>query len=166
MGRLPRTLIGGSQLSCPHGSDEGCKQCRRNDAQRVKRRQNGNHYTKKYEKTPSGFLMRSYRNMQSRVTGVQWRKAHLYKGLSLLPRTEFYAWARDDAEFWRLYRRWVLKGYDQRFTPTVNRIDTRLGYELGNIEWVTHSVNSAMANHKRETTLSRALERLADRVAA
>ena len=32
---------------------------------------------KKYEKTKKGFLMRLYRNMQSRVQGVQKKKHHL-----------------------------------------------------------------------------------------
>jgi hypothetical protein len=44
----------------------------------------------KYEKTKKGFLMRKYRNMQSRVTGIQKKKAHLYKDLYLLPREQYY----------------------------------------------------------------------------
>lgn len=108
--------------------------------------------------------MRAYRNMQSRVTGVQWKKAHLYKGKSLLPREEFYAWAKDSPDFWRLYRRWVLSGYDRRLTPTVNRIDPSKGYELGNMEWLTHSLNSGLANRSRK--LDETLKRLADRAAA
>ncbi len=117
--------------------------------QRARRKADGNRITKRYEKTPNGFLMRAYRNMQSRVNGVQWKKAHLYKGLSLLPRQEFYAWARDDANFWRLYRQWTAANYERRLTPSVNRIDTRRGYEVDNIEWLTHSVNSSLANHSR-----------------
>lgn len=38
----------------------------RNADQRLKRQQNDNVYTRKYEKTIPGFLMRCYRNMQSR----------------------------------------------------------------------------------------------------
>jgi hypothetical protein len=33
---------------------------------------------KKYEKTPKGYLMRTYRNMKSRVLGIQHKKAHIY----------------------------------------------------------------------------------------
>lgn len=152
-------------MSCSHGSDAACRQCHRNEQQREQRRKNGNHFTKRYEKTPNGFLMRSYRNMQSRVTGVQKKKAHLYQGLPILPRAEFYAWARDSAEFWRLYRRWVMSEYDRKLTPTVNRIDPRRGYEEDNMEWVTHSVNSAMASH-RPSRLNASLIRLAERAAA
>jgi hypothetical protein len=111
----------------------------------------GDRYTKKYEKTPKGFVMRAYRNMQSRVTGVQTKKAHLYKGLTLLDRQEFYSWALDDSEFRRLYKRWVETGYEHRLTPSINRIDSNKGYTLDNLEWVTHSVNSSLggASSKR-----------------
>ena len=73
----------------------------KNEAQRLRRRLNNNSYTKKYEKTKSGFLMRLYRNMQSRVTGVQRKKLHLYAFCSLLSREEFYKIM--DASFARHY---------------------------------------------------------------
>lgn len=60
--------------------------------QRERRKLNGNLYTKRYEKTEAGFLMRMYRNMKSRVTGVQSKKAHLYKGKDLLAKEDFYEW--------------------------------------------------------------------------
>ncbi len=63
------------------------------EQQRIRRKKDGNKNTKKYEKTHKGFLMRLYRNMQSRVTGVQKLKYHLYEGLTILPRKEFYEWA-------------------------------------------------------------------------
>jgi len=115
----------------------------KNAWQREQRRRVGNTYTHRYEKTPGGFLMRAYRNMQSRVTGVQWRKAHLYEGKPLLPREQFYAWARGSAAFWALFRAWEASGHNRKLCPSVNRIDPRRGYELDNMEWVTHSENSA-----------------------
>lgn len=102
-------------------------------------------WSKIYEKTPKGFLMRTYRNMQSRVAGIQRKKAHLYQGLPILTRNDFYAWAWDNAEFWRLYKRWAAQDFsDHRLTPSINRINTNFGYTLGNIEWLTHSVNSSL----------------------
>lgn len=86
--------------------------------------------------------MREYRNMQSRVTGVQKKKAHLYLGKELLPRDEFYNWAIFHIDFVLLYVKWVDSGYDRKLTPTVDRIDSDKGYCLSNMEWVTHSENS------------------------
>lgn len=112
--------------------------------QREYRKKTGNAYTRKYEKSPRGFLMRAYRNMLSRVSGVQTKKMHLYFGLPLMPKEQFYEWASRDAQFWVLYKQWVAQGYPRKLTPSVNRIDSSKGYELGNVEWITHSLNSAI----------------------
>ena len=72
--------------------------------------------------------------MKSRVTGVQWKKAHLYEGKSLLPKQDFYDWALESDEFRTLFINWSLSGYDRKLSPSINRIDTEKGYELGNIE--------------------------------
>lgn len=114
----------------------------RNANQRAYRQANGNACTLRYEHTEHGKLMRCYRNMKSRIEGVQWMKAHLYAGKSLLPKDEFYAWAMQSNAFHRLYRQWVESGYDRKLAPSVDRIDSTRGYELGNMEWVTHSENS------------------------
>lgn len=120
-----------------------------NQKQKERRYNNGNLYTKRYEKTTSGFLMRSYRNMQSRVTGVQWKKAHLYKGLSILPRESFYDWSKKNKDFWTLFEEWEINDYDRKLTPSINRIDSSIGYELNNMEWITHSENSRLGHLSR-----------------
>jgi len=113
-----------------------------NRIQREYRKANRDACTKKYEKTPNGFLMRMYRNMQSRVTGVQKLKKHLYKGKALLDRQVFYSWAKSSTEFWKLYSEWIRKNYDRKLTPTIDRTNSSIGYKLSNMEWVTHSENS------------------------
>lgn len=111
--------------------------------QREYRRKHGNGHTHKYEKTPNGFLMRLYRNMQSRVTGVQAKKAHLYRGLPILPREDFYAWAKAHPDFAQMFEEWKTAGYSRKLTPTVDRINSAEGYTLSNMRWLTHSVNSS-----------------------
>lgn len=86
--------------------------------------------------------MRCYRNMLSRVTGVQAAKFHLYRGKSILAKEDFYAWALQDEMFHRLFDAWEASGYQMKFAPSVDRINSSFGYELGNMEWVTHSENS------------------------
>jgi len=111
--------------------------------QRERRKLSGNKTTFKYEKTINGFLMRLYRNMQSRVTGVQHKKAHLYQGKELLPRQEFYNWANNSIKFLDLFNKWTALGYPRTETPSVDRIDSSKGYTLDNMQWLTHSENSA-----------------------
>ena len=106
--------------------------------------------------------MRMYRNMQSRVTGVQSKKAHLYKGKYLLPRQEFYDWAEPNREFHKLFKEWVKYNYDRKLTPTVDRVDSSNGYTLPNMEWVTHSENSRRSSKmktKSDTPSNRRLQK-------
>lgn len=110
--------------------------------QRERRKANGNLATHKYEKTKRGFLMRLYRNMESRVSGVQKQKYHLYSNKSILNRELFYEWAESNKTFHDLFRSWEESGYQRKLTPSVDRIDSSLGYFVENMEFVTHSENS------------------------
>lgn len=120
------------------------KRLHRNKLRRASRKANNNAPTKKYEKTKKGFLMRLYRNMQSRVTGVQKLKVHLYLGKELLDRDSFYQWAADSKDFHEMFSRWEVADYDRRLTPTVDRIDSDEGYSTDNMRWLTHSENSRL----------------------
>lgn len=110
--------------------------------QRERRARDGNAVTHRYERTKNGKLMRTYRNMLSRVVGIARLKAHLYEGKSILPKEDFYRWALASNEFHTLYDAWAANGYRCGDSPSVDRIDSSLGYVLGNMEWVTHRENS------------------------
>lgn len=97
-----------------------------------------------YGKTLDGKIMMSYHNMRGRVLGLQEKKAHLYKGLPIMSRHEFYTWALTDIGLKRVFTAWVVSGYERRLSPSVNRIDPKLGYVAGNIEWITHGENSRL----------------------
>jgi len=125
--------------------------------QREYRRNNGNAVTKKYERTKKGKLMRNYRNMESRVQGIQWRKYHLYQGKPILSRQDFYDWAMACPEFHRLFEEWEASNYDRKLSPTVDRIDPSKGYEPANMEWVTHSENSRRGASNRNSKKYRKL---------
>jgi hypothetical protein len=121
--------------------------------QRESRKANGNQHTKRYEKTPKGFLMRLYRNMKSRITGVQKQKFHLYNGKTLLSKEDFMGWALTHPRFKELFEVWTQTGYERRLAPSVDRISSSEGYELVNMEWVTHSVNSSRGSVNRHKLL-------------
>lgn len=113
----------------------------KNARQREYRIKNNNAWTKKYEKTKRGFLMRMYRNMQSRVEGIQYKKRHLYEGKSLLSRSEFYEWAINQDAFNTLFTQWEISNYERKIAPSIDRIDSDYGYEINNIRFVTFSEN-------------------------
>lgn len=113
---------------------------------------------KVYEKTRKGFLMRAYRNMKSRVLGIQKLKAHLYKGLAILPKNDFYEWSLADKSYNMLFDTWSASGYTRKLSPSIDRIDSTKGYEKGNIRWITHSQNSFLgcqSRHSFQTYISR-----------
>ena len=112
------------------------------EKQRIYREKTNNKDTKKYERTKKGKLMRLYRNMKSRVTGIQKKKAHLYNGKELLDKNYFYEWSLNSKEFHLLFDEWERSGYDRKLCPSVDRIDSSRGYIIENMEWVTHSENS------------------------
>lgn len=98
-------------------------------------------WTAKYEKTEFGYLVRKYRNMLSRVRGVQ-GKHHLYLGLPILPKQQFYDWASSHKDFKILFEAYKNSNYERKLAPSVDRIDPTRGYTLDNMRWVTHSENS------------------------
>ena len=114
----------------------------KNRLQRERRLKSNNVETKRYEKTINGFLMRLYRNMKSRISGVQKEKYHLYVGKELLNKDEFYEWAKSNDTFLVLFDEYKKNEYDRRLAPSVDRVDSSKGYELSNMEFVTHSENS------------------------
>lgn len=118
------------------------KRERENRLQRERRKSDGNKNTKKYEKTKKGFLVRCYRNMKSRIEGVQVKKHHLYKGKYLLSKELFYEWSLNNENFNNLFNEWEISGYNRKTSPSIDRIDNSLGYDIENMQWITHSENS------------------------
>lgn len=100
----------------------------------------------KYEKTKKGFLVRLYRNMKSRILGIQKKKAHLYKGKDILSKEDFYQWADSSKDFHSLFLTWEENSYHRKLTPTVDRIDSHGGYLVSNMRWLTHSENSRLGS--------------------
>lgn len=117
--------------------------------QKNRRSLNNNQDTKKYEKTLNGYLMRMYRNMKSRVEGVQHKKAHLYLGKELMNKELFYEFAKCSPMFLTLFYQYEKQEYSQKLAPTPDRIDSSKGYTIDNIQWVTHSVNSSRGSNAK-----------------
>ena len=162
-----RRVFGGVEKSLSNGAyiwrdAEGVKQasfCQpcKNLKQAEERRSSllGRQKDKSYEMTPNGYIMRVYRNMKSRVEGVQKQKHHLYRGKEILSKEDFYKWAlSEESKFYHLFKVYIESGKDRRLAPSVDRIDSSKGYVLENMEWVTHSENSRRGALSRARKLS------------
>lgn len=97
---------------------------------------------KNYEKTPKGFAMRLYRNMESRVKGIQWQKSHLYQNMTILSREDFYNWFLNSEDFKKLFTEYEASGFQRKLAPSVDRINSEKGYEIENMQIITMSENS------------------------
>jgi hypothetical protein len=128
-----------------------------NAAQRIKRKEDGNADTKKYEKTKKGFLMRKYHHMRGRIEGHSYYPgAYMWAGKELLPKDDFYNWAMANKDFHRLWNVWVKSGYERKLCPSVDRIESAIGYTIENMQFVTFSVNckrGANNRHNKSSTL-------------
>lgn len=121
-----------------------------NAKQRERRKRDGNKNNRSYEKTKNGYLMRMYSNMRNRVNGICGeRHKHLYEGLEIMSREDFYALAKNDHDFHDLFLIYESSGYDMKLAPTPDRINSDLGYTPENIEFITHSLNSRRGNESR-----------------
>lgn len=105
---------------------------------------------KAYSKTMGGFIVRLYCNMKGRVCGRLPKKNHLYKGLDILPKEEFYDWIKNNNTFIELFEAWKENDMDRRLVPSIDRIDSSKGYTLDNIRIVTFSENCKHVRTKKE----------------
>jgi len=126
-----------------------CKDCRK-EYQKLKRSIIDNLYTKRYEKTKKGFLVRMYRNMTSRINGIQTKNYHLYQNKEILGKEEFYNWALNNNKFHELFNQWEANYYSRKITPSIDRIDANFGYIIGNIQFLTLSENCSKTSRKKQ----------------
>jgi len=65
-------------------------------------------------------------------------------GKPLLTREEFLEWFKESRdEFDILWSAYVESGYSLTLAPSVDRIKSGKGYEIGNLQWLTQSDNSS-----------------------
>lgn len=100
--------------------------------------------------TITAFLNKMYRDMKARVTGtkkgaVAERSKHIYIGKPILPKDVFMQWAKNHPDFLSLYKRYVMNDFERRLAPSLNRINSKGGYTLDNMEWMTSGQNSGLS---------------------
>jgi hypothetical protein len=74
-------------------------------------------------------------------------------GLKILDKNVFYDFSISNKEFNLLFSDWEKINYNRKFTPSIERIDSKKGYSLDNIEWITFSENCRRGNFNRYNKL-------------
>lgn len=73
---------------------------------------------------------------------VNYKKDKTYYGLSFCGVEAFMEFSIKDSELKRLWVDWSTHGYDLKNAPSIDRIDVNLGYDIGNLQWLTYSLNT------------------------
>lgn len=70
---------------------------------------------------------------------------------SLCSKEEFYIFLKS-SRFDEVFKTWVKSGRDAKLAPSVDRIDCKMGYSIGNIQILTRSENSKKAHKEAKLT--------------
>ena len=103
----------------------------------------GKHYTCKVcrsaqrkltSKTPEGLIAKIYNSQ----LGSSRKRGH---SLPEYSQEELKVWIKNNDKFEYLYNLWAASNYDKELTPSVDRLDDKIGYSFDNIRLVSWSDN-------------------------
>lgn len=131
-----------------------CKECAKCDTragysknkERYRHRDN-----MRYKLDVNRILLYKYYGIRARSEeGYYHTNKYTVTGMPYLSKKEFMEWANDNMiKFMELYRVWAKSGFLKRLSPSVDRIDNKLGYTRDNLQWLTHGENSSKGNKSR-----------------
>lgn len=112
---------------------------------------------REYERSFSYYLRRRHYEMSRRVKGKLSgdRKTCPWFGLECLSKAEYDKWSQESinlAAYSLLHIAWKQAGFPRYLAPSVDRIDSTIGYIPSNMIWVTHQENSRRALAKGKET--------------
>lgn len=119
--------------NCEH-SEEECQACDRNRRRR--------------DSLPF-FLSDLFSKMKLRTTsksqGINYK---YYYGKELPNKIEFINKFIKDETFLKLHKNWLDNNCEYKLTPSIDRIDKNLDYQLNNLQFLTHSKNAGKDKEK------------------
>ena len=130
-----------------YGVQGECKECSKKRVRKYYNKNKGKcyEYEKKRNVTTNRLFLRKYYAMRQRVLGTSSHKASVL-GRELLSKDEFLKWCyskKSLLKFKKLKKKWEEKGFEKKDCPSIDRIDENESYVLGNLQWITHSENTA-----------------------
>jgi len=130
------------------GTVNKCKECNK--------KENKENWHAKIEKKKEYDLYRSRYSIQRifnhRYSGIKRRclkggscnRKYLVTGTSFLSKQEWDKWCfkqNNYLKFLKLYNIWLLNNFDERLSPSIDRINSQKGYITNNLQWLSKSDN-------------------------
>ena len=101
---------------------------------------------KRYRTNPDRYLKHKYYMIKSRCTHKT-KNHQAYFGREYLSFDEWMSFCKETyGEFMKLFHEWQEGGFRRALSPSIDRIDNRKGYIVGNLQWMTQSQNSSKSN--------------------
>lgn len=93
-----------------------------------------------WRRTFAGYFYATFYHIRSRCKGEE-----KYVGLPVMSREDWDTFlVKTRRVRMDLHRQWVLSGYTRRMSPSIDRIDGKQGYVLGNCRWMAQHQNSRL----------------------
>jgi len=86
------------------------------------------------------FLRTRYVELKNRCSNPNEPKNN-YLGMKYCSLMEFYSFFINDNKLKKLFKNWQKSNFDFKLAPSIDRIDPKKGYILGNMQFITHSEN-------------------------
>ena len=126
-----------------------CKECNKLDIQKNYIDNRGeklayDHYRHRYS-IPRIFNHR-YAGIKTRCTKVRSSNGKPYRvhGTKYLNKQQWLEWCyskNNYKKFISIYNNWVQSGFNNKLTPSIDRINNNLGYQSNNLQWLTTQEN-------------------------
>lgn len=131
-----------------------CKQCNKLDV-RLNYSDKKDYY-REYDKNRqrnsiNRILQHRYNSLKARCD-VNYAKTRNYyvTGMDYLTKDEYDKWCNQTMDsFMSIYNKWKDSGFNTSLQPSIDRIDSKLGYIPSNMQWMTKSENSSKGNKDR-----------------
>lgn len=133
----------------PDGYVNKCKECNKKDVREnysKKREYYRDYDIKRQRMNIKRILNHRYSAIKSRCEQEYERskdRKYTVTGMAYLSKEEFMTWASENMQqFMHFYNQWVNSGFDTRYMPSVDRVNSKLGYIPSNMQWLSKSENS------------------------
>jgi hypothetical protein len=102
----------------------------------------------KYKTSKKGLVYSMHIKIRER-TKENYRTPY-WRGMEFIDKATFVSFVMLDSNFNKLYDNWVESEFNEKLTPSIDRINSDIGYVLGNLQIITNEENRTKARHKRD----------------